>query len=349
MLARLVHWAMAAPEDALPVPDLHDLQSAMASRDQHAIDVAADCAALELARMHLLGAAPPAQRAGWRITDSDTAIDLEARLQQALASDSIDMFFAGLRPTHPDYAALRAAYAAEKDAARRRTIALNMERWRWMPQSLGQSYVLVNTASFEASLWRGGERTGTWQVIVGKPSTPSPVFSARITGVTFNPWWDIPASIVRERHGRFPTGQGYVKTAGGFRQKPGPLNALGQVKVVMPNPYHVYMHDTPSKSLFAQDVRAFSHGCIRVNDPLNLVTALLDGTQNRAQIDALVATGRTTTVNLTRPLPVYVTYFTAGVLSDGSFAILPDIYGRDARLDALFTPGTTECSGSGRR
>ncbi|WP_084384937.1 L,D-transpeptidase family protein [Novosphingobium naphthalenivorans] len=343
-VARLLHWVQAAPQDALPAPDARELEAAASAGDHAAIDAAASALALKLGRMHLFGIATTAQRAGWHITDTDTAIDLQARLDKALASDDIDGFFEGLRPASPDYAALRTAYAAETDPEKRLTIARNMERWRWMPQSLGRSYVLVNTATFEARLWRNGKQAGTWRVIVGKRSTPSPVFSARITGVTFNPWWEIPASIVREKHGNFPARLGYVRTANGFRQKPGPNNALGQMKLVMPNPFSVYMHDTPSKSLFAKDVRAFSHGCIRVGEALNFATTLLDGARTPEDVDTIVEGRQTTTISLPSSLPVYITYFTAGLLGDGSFVVVPDIYSRDKRMPDIAQASDTECS-----
>lgn len=330
-VTRLLDRARAVTRDALPVPDLRELEAAKAAGDQPAIDRAATALALRIARMNLFGIASTAERAGWHVADTDGTIDIEARLREAVAGGQAEAFLDGLLPEHPDYAALRTAYAAETDPERRAKLARNLERWRWMPRSLGPSYVLVNTASFEASLWRAGKRAGTWRVVVGKPSTPSPVFAARITGVTFNPWWEIPASIVREKHGNFPASQGYVRTASGFRQKPGPSNALGQMKLVMPNPYSVYMHDTPSKSLFDREVRAFSHGCIRVRDPMDFATVLLDGSRSRAQVDAIVASRKTTTIDLPRSLPVYVTYFTATVRGDGILAFMPDIYGRDAR------------------
>lgn len=343
---QLLRWARTAPEDALPCPDTRAVAAAQASGDPSALDQAADRLALELARMHLLGIARPAERAGWRIADTDGSLDLESRLKQAVEAGSLDAFFDGLRPKHSDYAALRQAYAAEKDGKRRQTIALNLERWRWMPHSLGTTYVLVNTASFEARFWRDGNPSGNWRVIVGKPSTPSPVFAARISGVTFNPWWDIPPSIIREKGARFPGSQGYVRTANGYRQAPGPRNALGQMKLVMPNPFSVYLHDTPSKSLFARDSRAFSHGCIRVGNPMDLAATLLHGTRTRAQVDALVATGQTVTIALPASVPVYVTYFTAAVRADGSFAIMPDIYGRDRGMDQPPSGFGTECSGA---
>ncbi|MCT2397951.1 L,D-transpeptidase family protein [Novosphingobium mangrovi (ex Huang et al. 2023)] len=347
-LDELLRWAHAAPEDALPEPDIGELDASIANGDQAAIDSAATALALELAHMHLLGVATTAQRTGWRIEDSDASIDLASRLTKAVADGGIDAFFTALRPSNPDYAALRQAYATETDPARRETIARNMERWRWLPQSLGSSYVLVNTATFEARLWRDGKMVGSWPVIVGKRSTPSPVFSTTITGVVFNPWWEIPASIVREKKGRFPARLGYVRTPEGrYRQKPGPNNALGQMKLVMPNPFRVYMHDTPSKSLFEKDVRAFSHGCIRVGGALDYATTLLDGKESREQVDAIVASRKTTTVSLPRPVPVYITYFTAGLLGDGSFVVMPDIYDRDARIGPLAQASESECSASG--
>ena len=344
---RLVERARAQPREALPVPDTRELEAAIAAGDPAGIDRDADALALRIARGTLFGVADTARRAGWNIHDSDTAIDIAAGLRDALAAGRLDAFLDGLQPEHPDYAALRAAYAAEPDAARRATLARNMERWRWMPHALGRSYVLVNTAAFEASLWHEGKRAGTWKVIVGKPSTPSPVFSARISGVTFNPWWDIPASIIAEKHGNFPASQGYVRSATGFRQKPGPGNALGQMKLVMPNPYNVYMHDTPSKSLFNRDVRAFSHGCIRVGDPMDLAATLLSGSRTRGQIDGIVASGMTVTVDLPAPVPVYITYFTASLKADGTVAVHPDVYGRDARVGAVALTTGTECSGHG--
>lgn len=348
-VAQLRDWTAKAPEEALPLLDSRALAQAQASGDAAAIDRAATVLALRLARMHLLGAAAPSQRAGWHIADSDSAVDLAARLERAVALNSIDAFFSGLRPAHPDYAVLRAAFRTETDLARRRTLARNLERWRWMPRLLGSDHVLVNAPAFEARLWRAGKQAGTWRVIVGKPSTPTPVFSATVTGVILNPWWVVPASIIREKRGVFPARAGYVRSGGRISQKPGPGNALGQMKLDMPNPYTVYMHDTPSKQLFARDVRAFSHGCVRVDDALGFAATLLDGVKTRAEVDAIVATRRTTTVPLPSHLPVYLAYFTAGVRSDGQVAYYPDIYGRDGRVpaagaDSLPAAGVTECS-----
>lgn len=328
---RLERWIAKAPEDALPVLDARPLEKAEQGGDGASIDGAATDLALRLARMHLLGAAGPGERAGWHIRDSDSTIDLRERLQRAVSLDMVDSFFAGLQPAHPDYAVLRSAYAAETDPGRRLTIARNMERWRWMPQSPGRSYVLVNAAAFEARIWRDGRQIGTWPVIVGKRATPTPIFSATITGVILNPWWTVPASIVREKHDYFPARLGFVRTGGQIRQKPGPKNSLGEVKLDMPNPFNVYMHDTPGKELFSRKVRAFSHGCVRVGNALDFAATLLEGIKTREEIGAIVSTRQATTIGLRENLPVYIAYFTAGA-ENGRLAIYPDVYGRDGRI-----------------
>ena len=351
-IGKLRAWVAAAPDDALPRPDSNALDSALAVGNPGLIDVAASALALKLARMHLLGSASAAERAGWRIVDSDRDFDVEAQLSVALAGGRIDDFLAGQRPQHPEYAALREALRSETDPVRRQKIARSMERWRWMPISLGQDYLLVNAAGFELTRWRGGQRVGSWRVIVGKTASPTPVFSATVTGVNFNPWWNVPSNIVRESVGglirRSPAtarARGYVWGGGSVRQKPGPGNALGQMKLVMPNPFSVYLHDTPNRDLFNQDVRAFSHGCVRVGDALGLAESLLAGVKSRSQIDALVASRNSVTVGLIRPVPVYIAYFTAGIRSDGSLALYDDIYSRDRRVPLVLAKQGSECAG----
>lgn len=328
-VSELRDWAEKAPHEALPVPDTSALDRALAGPSPAEVDKAASELALRLASMHLLGCMPPSERGSWRIADSDAAVDLPARLASALAGPGLDTFFRELQPDHPDYAALRRAYATETDSARRETIARNMERWRWLPRSLGPSHILVNAANFEARLRQGGIEAGTWKVIVGKPSTPTPIFAATVRGVIINPWWTVPASIIRERKGRFPASQGYVRSGREVRQRPGPNNALGVVKLDMPNTYSVYLHDTPGKALFDRPVRAFSHGCVRVSDAIGLARTLVGPGLTRAELEAIVATGRTTKLALPEPLPIYVAYFTAGTNPDGKVVTYPDIYGRD--------------------
>lgn len=335
-LAALRSAIDSAPADALPRPDIAVLDQAQRIGEPAGVDGAANALALQLARLHLHGSSSAAQRRGWTIADAADSAGLESRLASAVAARQVPAFLADLAPQHPDYAGLRAAYAVEKDPAKRATLARNMERWRWMPRDLGGDYLLVNAASYEVRLWRGGKQAGAWRVIVGKPKTPTPVFGATVTGVTLNPWWDVPASIVRESVGslvrRSPAtarARGYVWSGGRIRQRPGPGNSLGEMKLAMANPWNVYLHDTPSKALFDKEVRAFSHGCVRVGDALGFAQTLLEGTRTRAQIDAQVATRVTETVPLARPIPVYITYFTAGMRGDGTFGQFPDVYARD--------------------
>ncbi len=337
--------AVKAPMEGLPAPDLAPFEQAVAGGEAESLDKVANNLALEIARLHLLGGTKSSEKAGWNIADSDAKRDLKAELSGALKEGRLQAYFESLRPHHPDYVALRSAYAVEMDPERKLTIARNMERWRWMPNDLGADFVLVNAASFEVTLWRKGERVGTWPVVVGKTKSPTPVFAAKITGVTFNPWWDIPANIVRESIGAFvrkspslARQRGYVWTAGRYRQKPGPNNALGQMKLVMPNPYSIYLHDTPSKDLFNREVRAFSHGCIRVSDALGFAKTLLGEQATADTLDGIISDGKTTTVKLTEPLPVYITYFTASVRGDGQFAFVPDIYERDKFMGDATNP-----------
>ncbi len=345
-LAKLRQWVAAASQDALPSLSTAGLDSAVAGGDEQDISSEARELALDLAGMHLKGAARESERTGWNIRDTDDTAALGPMLEKALSAGTLDTFFALQRPVHPEYSALRTAFNSESDPQRRIAIARNMERWRWMPRSLGYDYVLVNAARFEAYLWRQGKAAGTWRVIVGKASTPTPVFDTRITGVVLNPWWEIPASIVREsvgalvrRNPALARARGYVWSNGRYRQKPGPNNALGRMKLVMPNPYSVFMHDTPNRALFEEDVRAFSHGCIRTGEAVSYAATLLEGVKTRDEVDAILAAGKTTQIAIARPIPLYVTYFT--VVSDGKGGVLElhDIYNRDRRINATWASG----------
>ena len=357
-------WVAAAPRDALLLLDSGALDRALDDGDENSIRRAALDLSEKLANAHLHGCAGDAERAEWYMKDDGDSANLRARLSEVLLHEgNLDSFFAGLKPAHPGYAALRAAYVAETDPARRLTIARNMERWRWMPQSLGPDHVLVNVPAFEVYLWRQGAQAQTWRAVVGKTATPTPQLAATIKAVTFNPWWDVPTSIV-QAGGSFSARRGYIVTRGRhIRQKPGPGNALGQMKVEMPNPYAIYLHDTPSKGLFGAATRTFSHGCVRVGDALSLAATLLEGVRTRDDIDILLGIKKpkdeerriskpppapapsepppikTTTVRLGAELPVYIAYFTAAPRPDGTLGFMRDIYGRDAFITDPAKPG----------
>jgi murein L,D-transpeptidase YcbB/YkuD len=334
--------------------DLAALDAALAGGVSSAINVAASRSfrrlAADLAQGHVRGSS----RINWFIAgpvvDAERLDSLESR---ALAGDQVAATLQGLLPQGQDYRALKAALAATPatDLKNRNRLRVNMERWRWLPRTLGDRVVFVNVPAFTASLQEAGTVVARYRVIIGKTTTPTPQFSTVVKGVILNPWWEVPASIVAESVGvmmrREPArarSQGYVRVAtpgGGtrVRQAPGPRNALGQMKLVMINPYSIYMHDTPSKALFEKPVRAFSHGCIRVDTPIDFAARLLVGTDrwDRPTIDAAVARGAEARADLAAPVPVYIAYFTAMRAADGSIASYPDIYHRDEAVIAALT------------
>lgn len=242
------------------------------------------------------------------------------------------------------------------------TILVNMERWRWMPRLLGDFYVQVNIPQYTLGVHKGSEVTYTTRVVVGKVGSPTPAFSDEIRHIVVNPYWNVPASIVRnEMLPRMQGGSGmrgyqvFANVRGKVRpvdprsinwrkvdarkiqvrQVPGSANALGEVKFLFPNKHDVYLHDTPSKSLFEREVRAYSHGCVRVMNPWDFAAALLaesDGVSAEA-IHKRVGGGESW-VNLDEHIPVHITYFTATIDAAGKLQVSDDIYGHDKRLAA---------------
>ena len=276
-------------------------------------------------------------RVDWHMADSG----IDGNRQQTLLAQAMQGGVAGhldgLLPTHPQYLGLKTALAntAEDDLARRNLIRANMERWRWMPRELGARHVIVNVPAFTAALVQDGRVVARHRAVVGARRTPTPQLNATITAVTFNPWWNVPQSIIREMGGRFGAGYQVRRSEGGnliVRQQPGPGNALGRLKIEMPNDHAIYLHDTPAQALFARPVRAFSHGCIRTQHVRDFAAHLLEptGQWDRASIDQAIATGDTSQAALAEPIPVYIAYFTAAATSDGNIVTYADIYGRDA-------------------
>jgi len=243
------------------------------------------------------------------------------------------------------------------------SIILAMERLRWMPEDLGQQYLIVNIAGFELRRINAGEVEERMAVVVGKPYHRTPVFSDRIRFLEFNPYWNVPPDIaIKEElpalrsNAASRAAQGFEAVRGDqvvdvrsvdwagvgagrfpyqLRQRPGTNNALGRVKFMFPNPHNVYLHDSHAHSLFGRSVRAFSHGCIRLSRPLELAEQVLrvGGVKGwtKERIDDVVASTKTTVVNLREPLPVHITYLTAWV-DDGVANFRQDIYGHDAKL-----------------
>ena len=201
-----------------------------------------------------------------------------------------------------------------------------------MPRSLGSEHIYVNVPSYSLKVVDHGKLVSTYTVVVGKPSTPTPLINAEARSIIVNPWWNVPPSI--QKHMKDDKGF-VVKVGGGFAQPPGPRNALGKVKIEMPNRFNIYLHDTPSKSLFAAASRAYSHGCIRVKDVDRLAAELaaLDKGSD-APVKQALAGSATRTLPLQHGRPVYLVYFTADVGPDGKIVTLDDPYGRDSQLIA---------------
>lgn len=252
-------------------------------------------------------------------------------------------------------------------SARVLQIEANMERWRWLPHRLEDRYIMVNTADASLQAVDNGKVVLTSRVVVGKPRSPTPMFAATIVAVTVNPPWNVPASIARKellpklkRNRAYLAGQQMVlsKAPPGdphgltvnwaaisrshfpyqIQQLPGRTNALGQLKLEMPNRFDVYLHDTPAKGLFARNDRFFSHGCMRVQQVGALAKYALTGNPE-ADVARLIAKDDTTDrLPLDKPLKAYVVYWTVFRDADGNIAFRDDIYGRDERLiSALFT------------
>ena len=248
--------------------------------------------------------------------------------------------------------------------ARVRQIALSLERWRWLPRDLGDRHILVNLPEYRLEVWENHQVPLTMRVVVGKKDTPTPIFADDMTHVVFSPYWNVPPDIVKnetipsalrdpafldrtnmevlDRSGKPVDPSSIDMGAVGeyrFRQRPGSSNSLGLVKFVFPNSYNVYLHDTPADSLFARATRSFSHGCVRVEQPEALARYVLgdqpDWTPER--ISEAMHAGTEKTVKLSRPLPVYLGYWTARVSADGIVQFRDDIYAIDARLTTLLT------------
>ena len=223
-------------------------------------------------------------------------------------------------------------------------VAVNLERWRWMPRDLGPTHVIVNIAGFYLGVYTNGSETMAMKVIVGKLYHETPFFAARISDVTLNPWWNVPEGIAeKELWPKVQKQPSYLKrehmvvtSDNRIRQRPGPWNWLGRVKFEMDNQYNVYLHDTPAKSLFDSTVRTFSHGCIRLERPLDLADFLLSDQPKwtRDNILSTIARGEERTIPVTTPVPVYVLYWTAWPATDGDVEFHPDVYGADARVAA---------------
>ena len=342
----LVHYIKQIGIEGLNPDDYdpHSLEAAIAAGDPVALSAAATDRFDRVSSDLALGHVKKPARIDWFVVDSDlNAEKQDSLLRSALAAHDIAGALNGLLPTHPQYAALKQALAETPAAemVKRDRIRLNMDRWRWLPRDLGDKYIIVNVPSFHATLVQDGVTRWKQRAIAGKLSTPTPQLSALATGVIINPWWEVPKSIEKEAAGK----KGFVPVTGAdgqvqrWRQPPGPTNALGQLKFVMPNSKAIYLHDTNARSRFNDNVRALSHGCVRTQHIVDLATQLLgddDGPWSPQRIQAALASKKTVQANFVKPVPVYIVYFSEAALNDGTIVDYKDMYGRDPKaMDAL--------------
>ena len=303
------------------------------------------------------------------ITAEPTIPDVASILDTLSKAESAGASLVDFQPQQPGFVALKDKLALLRagppeqraaDSRKDAEIVANMERWRWLPRDLGSTYIMVNVPAFELKVIRDGKIIHETKVIVGKPQTPTPIFSHAMEYLIVNPYWNIPPSIalkemlpqlqrdpyaLRRKGFEIVQGGHEVDPAGidwssgirniRIRQPPGERNALGFIKFMFPNDHAVYLHDTPSRGLFSSAVRAFSHGCVRVFEPFGLAEILLadqSGISAR-QLRGMIGKGERTIPLQTR-IPVHIAYFTEFVDEAGMLQTRPDIYGHSAKVRA---------------
>jgi L,D-transpeptidase YcbB len=291
----------------------------------------------------------------WHVPDRPS--DLAGLLTTSLAFNDVAAALERLTPRRLAYAEL-AGFLATAEGDELLRLEANLDRWRWLPRDLGDDYLLVRLAAFELDWIRGGVHQSSRRVIVGEPFRRTPSFASQITDIVVYPSWHVPASIARDEllprardDARFLRSSGFhvfrqarpvelnrvdwrdrSQTQGlAFVQAPGGSNPLGEVKFNLKNPFAIFLHDTPSPALFGGDERDLSHGCVRVEQAVDLARGLLAGGRGEARFESLLVAHKTGVVSLQRPLPVFFIYWTLDVV-DGQLRRLTDVYGEDAQL-----------------
>lgn len=348
-------------------------------------DIALTTSVLRLGHDIAVGVVRPEQiNRGWKHR-RDTP-DLSATLARSLAD--LPAWVRTIQPPHPEYEAAHQALDrlitdnesirddAQGISEQRAQLAANMERWRWMPDNLGERHLFVNIPSFELRAREHGQTVLSMPVVVGKAKGhETPVFSGMLETVVFSPTWNVPDTIAEaetapavakdidylERNGIEVFARGRSRSPIDprsvdwndrsavkqlvFRQRPGAKNALGGVKFLFPNSFNVYLHDTPADSLFARPSRAFSHGCVRLANPEGLAAYVLrDAPEWDAQaIHAAMISGQERAVSVkTINVPIHIVYFTAWLTDAGEVRYEADVYGYDKKQLALSSAAEIE-------
>ena len=340
-----------------------ELRAALAAGPGAALDLQASRAFDWLVEDLRDGRTPLNARVQWFAVDTDIDANPTAVvLARALASHDIAGALLALDPDNGEFSALKAALLALPATVppvpkgitplpgtltpatlkhQRELIRVNLERWRWLPRDLGVIYLIANVPEFQVRLVSNHAIIRSYRTVVGKPGrTATPQLAERVHAVVFNPTWTVPQSIVQgeglgakllahpdKSYKVSESADGTVTVV----QQPGPRNSLGMMKIDMPNPHAIYLHDTPSRSLFNAKVRAFSHGCIRTEKAveLGMIMAMLGAGLTPQEAEAKTLAKKYARVTMTRTFPVYITYFTYGRDTTGQLTAYGDIYGRD--------------------
>ena len=335
--------------------ELAALRAAIAAGEGEGLDIQASRSFSWLAEDLRDGRTRMESRTQWFAVDHDVEqAPTEALMARALEGHDVVGVLAGLAPTNPDYAALKGALAAMPRADRktRDLIRVNMDRWRWLSREMGPFYLITNVPEFQLRLTVRNEIIRSYRTIVGKPGkTATPQLAEVVQGVIFNPTWTVPQSIVkgeglgaqllanpararRENYKVTKAENGMVTVV----QQPGPGNSLGLMKLDMPNPHAIFVHDTPSRRLFNLDARALSHGCIRTEraSELGMTMAILGAGMTPEEGIAHSTSRKYTLVPMTRTFPIYITYFTMATDVSGKMRAFNDLYQRDAPVLTSF-------------
>jgi murein L,D-transpeptidase YcbB/YkuD len=364
-------WGLSSA--AFDVPSAGDLPDSI---DEQALgEIKLDLAILKYARHARGGRTDPAKLSKlYGMTPS--LRDPKTVLVEIADASHPDLYLQGLHPKHEQFLKLhqallkaRAEMEAGAKPANLQKILINMERWRWMPENLGALYVWLNIPAFMVRVVKDGKTVYTDKIVVGELKYATPVFSADLKSVVFNPEWTVPPTIVRENllprlrggGGFFGGNTAVLKqhelnvnyngkrvdpssinwntvnmAAISFTQAPGPNNVLGKVKFVYPNPYSVYMHDTIKQGLFDKAARAEGHNCPRVENPGKIAAVVLAQDQGlpQAEVDKLLASGYNSAVSLKHRVRVVTSYFTAMVDDSGKVETFADVYRLDPAVAA---------------
>jgi murein L,D-transpeptidase YcbB/YkuD len=369
-------WGLAS--EAFDLPPAADLPAT--TEAQAAGEIKLDLAVLKYARFARGGRMTPA-RVSELLDQKASLRNPKTVLTEIAESSAPDAYLRSLQPKQEQFESLHQALIKLRASLKARgrkpandpvvqRIVINMERWRWMPPELGSYYVWDNIPAFTARVMKNGKSIYVEKVVVGQLKYATPIFSAHMRSIAFNPEWIVPETIkledlqpslrgggvfgepdtsVLRQHQLSVSYQGKPIDATTvdwgranilqytFTQPPGPENVLGKLKFNFPNRHAIYMHDTIQPEFFDQEVRALSHGCIRVRQPDRLATLLLseDKGWSAQQVQNLLATGNNSIVPLARQVPVHLTYFTVVADERGKLQTFDDIYGIDAKMGAV--------------